>query len=120
MIDTKKVNPKANPHSASESPQKASDMFFAETSSKTKPPIMIGMLSRKLYSADFASSFPKNNNAEIVVPERDKPGRTAKPCATPTRQADLNVISGGEIVADFCLNLWQQNRMIAVVKKQKP
>ena len=115
-----KVRQNANPHSSSESPQNASDKFSADASSKTNPPIIIGMLKRKLYSAELVSSFPQKSRAAMVVPERDNPGRTANPCATPTTAADLYEISGGEMVALFCLNLWHNSKIVAVRKKQKP
>ena len=120
IIETIKVRQNAKLHSAIDSPQNASDRFSAETSSKTNPPTIIGTLSRKLYSADFVSSFPQKTSDAMVVPDLDNPGSTAKPCAKPTTNADLYEISGGEIVIDFCLNLWHKNKMIAVIKKQKP
>ncbi len=88
-IEIIKVKQNANPHLINESPQNARDRFSAEISSSANPPTIIGMLKRKLYSADCVSSFPKNKSVDIVVPERDNPGKTAKPCAKPTAIADL-------------------------------
>ena len=48
-------------------------------SSNIKPPIMIGMLKRKLNSADFVSSLPARTSEQIVLPEREIPGKTAIP-----------------------------------------
>ena len=77
--ETAKVRQNAKPHSRRESPQNASDKFSADTSSKTNPPTIIGMLSRKLYSAESVSSLPAKSRLVMVVPERDSPGKTANP-----------------------------------------
>ena len=48
-------------------------------SSNAKPPTMIGILNRKLYSADFSSLFPARMSDEIVLPDLEIPGKTAIP-----------------------------------------
>ena len=47
--------------------------------SNKKPPRIIGILIKKLYSEDFDSELPINIKAEIVLPDLEIPGRTAKP-----------------------------------------
>ena len=50
-------------------------------------PRIIGILNKNEYlAADFLSS-PKNNPVAIVHPERDNPGKTAIPCASPISKA---------------------------------
>ena len=48
-------------------------------SSKIKPPMIIGMDNKKLYSALFASSFPARMSEQIVLPDLEIPGKTARP-----------------------------------------
>ena len=77
--ETRKVNAKANKHSKTERVAKTFVVLLQVSSSIIKPPTIIGMLIKKLYSAEFSSSFPQNVNAEIVLPDLDSPGRTASP-----------------------------------------
>ena len=103
--ETTKVRTNAKPQSSKLRPAKAEVLKSAVINSVKNPPMIIGTLKRKLYSADLVSSFPINKRLAMVVPERDNPGNTAKPCVMPTTIADLYDISGGEIVALFCLNV---------------
>lgn len=48
-------------------------------SSKTNPPMIIGMDNKKLYSALFSSSFPARISEQIVLPDLEMPGKTASP-----------------------------------------
>ena len=75
----KKVNIKAIMQYSGLIDEKAEVKLSSLISSKTKPPIMIGMLKRKLYSAAFSFVSPARISEQIVLPERDIPGRTAKP-----------------------------------------
>ena len=63
---------------------KLDSILFPFINSKQNPPTIMGMLSKKLNSDAWDSSVPLNTILEIVLPERDKPGTTAKPCTKPT------------------------------------
>ena len=104
-MDTTNVKIKAKPQSSKLKPASVDEEKLVEISSEMNPPIIMGTLKRKLYSAEFVSSFPKNKRVEMVVPERERPGRTARPWVIPTITADLYEISGGEMVTLRCLNL---------------
>ena len=79
---TKKVNINAKTHSHGFTVAKAFDappFFMSLISSKINPPTITGMLSKKLNSEAFSSSFPVKIKVEMVLPDLDIPGRTAKP-----------------------------------------
>ena len=89
--------------------------------SKINPPTIIGMLKRKLYSALFSCDSPAIKSEQIVLPEREIPGKTAKPWTIPTIIADLVLISlFALIIVDFWVNLCVKTRRIPVIKKQNP
>ena len=79
IIDTTNVSKNAKIQLKIENSCKITLDLSSLISSKTKPPTIIGMLSKKLNSDDFFSSFPHKIKLEIVDPERDKPGTTAIP-----------------------------------------
>ena len=48
-------------------------------SSKIKPPMIIGMDNKKLNSALFSSLFPARMSEQMVLPDLEIPGKTARP-----------------------------------------
>ncbi len=60
--------------------------------SSSMDPRMIGMLIRKENFALSSLSPPLSSPADNVVPERERPGKIAKPCAIPMIIARLYVI----------------------------
>ena len=53
----------------------------------TTAPRIAGIESRKENSAAKAGRIPSNKAVEMVAPEREIPGITANPCATPINKA---------------------------------
>lgn len=86
-IETKNVKINAKKHSKNPRPENLNVAPFSKNSNK-KPPTMIGTLIKKLNSAESISLFPQKVSVEMVVPERDNPGKTANPCAMPTAIAE--------------------------------
>ena len=76
---TAKVNTNAKMIESGEVVANSSPKFSILISSKTKPPIIIGMDKRKLYSALFSSSFPASISEQMVLPDLEIPGKTARP-----------------------------------------
>lgn len=89
VIDTKNVKAKANKHSKIDNVPNKFVFLFIETISNINPPTIIGILIKKLYSEEFFSSLPSIVSADIVLPDLDSPGTTAKPWTIPTIAADL-------------------------------
>ena len=83
MVIKPKTKEKINPKSISEENSnllKFSAMF---------PPKTIGKLIKKLnFKANASSNFLKSK-VETVNPERDRPGKTAKPCIKPSNKPSL-------------------------------
>ncbi len=92
------------------------EFLFIFNSSSAKPPTMIGMLNKKLNSDDFFSSFPDKIKLEIVEPDLDNPGTTAKPWTTPTSTEFFIEISFTEIVSHFFWNKWLNKSKMLVIK----
>jgi len=89
IIATKKVKTNANKYPKKTIVPKVSDKLSTLKSSTINPPTIIGMLSKKLNSAESFSLFPIKIIAEIVDPDLEIPGKTAKPWTTPTMSAFL-------------------------------
>ena len=117
--ETKNVKINAKKHSKNPRPEKDKALPHSKNSNK-KPPTMIGMLSKKLYSADSSSPFPQNVNAEIVVPDLESPGKTANPWATPTTIAEPKPMPPLFKTAELFLNLWLKSKINPVTTKQTP
>lgn len=77
-------------------------------------PIITGMLIRKENFALFCLSAPESSPAEIVAPEREIPGKIARPWAIPIATACLKVNSS--VFALLFENLSTINKSAEVIK----
>ena len=62
----------------------------------TTAPRIAGIESKKENSAAMTGRTPSNKAVEIVAPEREMPGTTAKPCTIPINKA-CQIFSSGSL-----------------------
>ena len=79
---------------------------------------MAGMERMKEYLTANFRSRPQKVQAEIVVPERERPGSVANPCATPIRMPSPQLTSFG-IFQQFSTRS-ERKRRRPVIRRQIP